>query len=197
MKNWGQNKPDRCRIIGITWDILGKPEPMFSLGLPWWLRGKNLPANAGGAGWIPGSGRSLEIGKSNQFQYSGKSNGQRSLAGYSPWVPKTGTQFSNLTTKVFSLITARQICLMCVCNSRASWGPPCILGSFLNFFWLCWAAYRILIPQLGIKPVPPAVEAQILTTGPRKKSLSSVLNTYLLDKLLQNSLFAWLRLSLY
>ena len=28
------------------------------MGLPWWSRGKNPPANAGDRGWIPGGARS-------------------------------------------------------------------------------------------------------------------------------------------
>ena len=41
------------------------------LGLPWWLRGKNLPAcKAGELGSIPGSGRSPGEGKGNPLHYS-------------------------------------------------------------------------------------------------------------------------------
>ena len=39
-------------------------------GLPWWLSSKESACNAGNPGSIPGSGRS---------------HGQRSLVGYSPW----------------------------------------------------------------------------------------------------------------
>ena len=48
---------------------------------------KNLLANAGEVGVIPGSGRSPEEGSGNPHHYSclGKPYGQRSLAGYSPW----------------------------------------------------------------------------------------------------------------
>ena len=51
---------------------------------------KDLPANvgdAGEAGSIPGSGRSPGEGNGNPLQCTlpGKSHGQRSLAGYSPW----------------------------------------------------------------------------------------------------------------
>ena len=50
---------------------------------------KNLPANSGDLGSIPGTGRSLE----KKWQPTpgflpGKSCGQRSLEGSSPWVPK-------------------------------------------------------------------------------------------------------------
>ena len=43
------------------------------------------PGDAGDAGSIPGSGRSLGGGNGNSVFLSGKSHGQRSLAGYSPW----------------------------------------------------------------------------------------------------------------
>ena len=51
---------------------------------------KNPPSNAedsGDAGSIPGLGRSPGGGNDNPLQYSflGKSHGQRSLVGYSPW----------------------------------------------------------------------------------------------------------------
>ena len=46
---------------------------------------KNLPANAGDAGSIPGSGRSSGRGYGNPLHYSCLENppGQRSLVGYS------------------------------------------------------------------------------------------------------------------
>ena len=48
---------------------------------------ENLPANAGGVGLIPESGRSTGEGNGNPLQYSCLQNphGQRSLVGYSPW----------------------------------------------------------------------------------------------------------------
>ena len=48
---------------------------------------KNLLANAGDLGLIPGWGRAAEEGNGYPLQYSclGKSHGQRRLAGYSPW----------------------------------------------------------------------------------------------------------------
>ena len=48
---------------------------------------KNPPANAGDSNWIPGSGRSPGKGNGNPCLVSlpGKSHGQRSLVGYSPW----------------------------------------------------------------------------------------------------------------
>ena len=39
-------------------------------GLPWWLSGKELPANAYETSAIPGSGRSPEEGNGNPLQYS-------------------------------------------------------------------------------------------------------------------------------
>ena len=48
---------------------------------------KNLPANAGDAGSVPGLGRSSGGGNDNQLQYSCLRNliDRGSLAGYSPW----------------------------------------------------------------------------------------------------------------
>ena len=36
-------------------------------------------------------------------------------------------------------------------------------------------AYRILAPQPGIEPTPPALEGEVLTTGPPGQSLHPVL----------------------
>ena len=61
---------------------------------------KNPSANAGGAGSIPGLGRSHEEGNSNPLQYSCLENPMdRSLAGYSPW----GCRESDTTERLFFL----------------------------------------------------------------------------------------------
>ena len=57
---------------------------------------KNLPANAGDTGSIPGAGRTPGEGHDNPFEYSCLKNawwatvrgGQRSLVGYSSWSAK-------------------------------------------------------------------------------------------------------------
>ena len=36
--------------------------------------------------------------------------------------------------------------------------------------WMRLVAYRILVPRLGIKPAPPALESRVLTTEPPGKS---------------------------
>ena len=47
---------------------------------------KNPAASAGDTGLIPGLGKSPGEGNGNPPQYlTGKSHGQKSLAGYSPW----------------------------------------------------------------------------------------------------------------
>ena len=47
---------------------------------------KNLPENAGDTGLISGSGRFPGGGNGNPLLlFPGKSHGQRSLAGHSPW----------------------------------------------------------------------------------------------------------------
>ena len=40
----------------------------------------------------------------------------------------------------------------------------------LFLFWPHYAACKILVPQPGIEPTPPAVEAQSLTGGPPGQS---------------------------
>ena len=46
---------------------------------------KNLPATAGDAGLIPGSGKSPGAGNGIPVFLPGKFHGERSLLGYSPW----------------------------------------------------------------------------------------------------------------
>ena len=59
-------------------------------GFPRWLCGKESACNAGDSGSILGSGRSPGEGNGKPLQYFclGKSHGQRSLVGYSPWCHK-------------------------------------------------------------------------------------------------------------
>ena len=54
--------------------------------LPWWLSSKESTCQAGATGLIPHLGRSPGGQHGNPLQFLlGKSHGQRSLAGYSPW----------------------------------------------------------------------------------------------------------------
>ena len=74
---------------------------MESKGLPRWLMVENPPANAGAEGDVdstPGSGRSPGggNGKSIPIILPEKSQGQRSLAVYSPW----GRKESDTTERV-------------------------------------------------------------------------------------------------
>ena len=80
----------RAAIRGITksWARLTDWTEMIEAhGLFWWLNVKNLHAKAGYSGLIPGLGSSPGEGNGNPLQYSclGKSHGQRSPVGYSPW----------------------------------------------------------------------------------------------------------------
>ena len=60
--------------------------PILSLDFPGGSVVNNSSANAGGSGLIPGSGRSLGEGNGNPLRVEpGKSHGQRSLEGCSPW----------------------------------------------------------------------------------------------------------------
>ena len=68
-------------------------------GLPGDTVVKNLPANAGDTGLIPGSGRSLEKEMATHSSIlGGKSHGQRSLEGYSPWSHKQLDMTEQLST---------------------------------------------------------------------------------------------------
>ena len=65
---------------------------------------KNLTANAGDLGSIPGSGRSPGEGNGKPLQYSClKFHGQRSLVGYSPWGCEESDTTEQRSTYVISL----------------------------------------------------------------------------------------------
>ena len=51
----------------------------------------------------------------------------------------------------------------------------CCFGFF--FFWLCRTAYGILVPWPGIKPTPPAVEAQSLNHWTTREVLRNMLKS--------------------
>ena len=81
----------KWRLSEIKW-LAWKPQSwqlvifIFEVRLPGWLSVKNLPANAGDTGdpWL----RKIPWGREWQptpIFLPGKSHGQRSLVGYSPW----------------------------------------------------------------------------------------------------------------
>ena len=50
-------------------------------------------------------------------------------------------------------------------NNLAKWNLIACISNrleFFFFFWMCYAAFRILVPWPGIKPLPPALRAQSL-----------------------------------
>ena len=71
-------------IIKVKWGFSGSSD------------GKETDCNEGDLDLIPGLGRSPEGGHNHPLQYSCLENphGQRSLAGYSPWVTKSRAQLS-------------------------------------------------------------------------------------------------------
>ena len=82
------------------------------MGFPGGSVVKNPPANAGDSGSIPGWGRSLEKEMTPHSSILvGKSNGQRSLAGYSPWDCKR-VRYNLVTTQQQSAAAAKspQLC---------------------------------------------------------------------------------------
>ena len=76
---------------------------------------KNLPANAGDVGLIPGSGRSPGVGNNNPFPYSCLENSMDRGAwrATAHGVEKSQTQFSNLTT------TTNNIILLYICTASS------------------------------------------------------------------------------
>ena len=68
--------------------------------------GEASACNVGDLGSIPWWGRSPGEGNSNPLQYSGKSHGQRSLVGYSPWSRKEWdmTERLHFTSSVFKVV---------------------------------------------------------------------------------------------
>ena len=82
----------------------------------------------------------------------GKFHGQRSLTAFSPWYGKESDTTQRLLEK--EALPSSFIC-------------------FLFIFWPHHDASRILVPQQGIEPKPPAVQSRVLTTGPLGKSQGS------------------------
>ena len=95
---WGRKESDTTEQLNWT-------DPTC-LGFPGDSAVRNLPNNAGEEGWIPGLVRSPGEGNVNPLQYlSGKSHGQRSLAGYSPWGCKSVRHDWNTNTTAILFIT--------------------------------------------------------------------------------------------
>ena len=88
-----------------------------NVGFPSGTVVKNLPANAGGMGLIPGLGRCPGGANGNPLQYSclGNYHGWRSLVGYSPWDCEESDTTQWLSTHVSTGIIQRL--------PRASNGP--------------------------------------------------------------------------
>ena len=84
------------------------PDPFIPLfkkywGFPGGSDGKESACNAGDPGSIPGSGRSPgeENGNPTPVFFPGKSHGQRSLEGYSPWGCKESDMTEQTTLKYY------------------------------------------------------------------------------------------------
>ena len=74
---------------------------LFCAGLPWWLSGKESYCNAGYTNLTPGLGRSSgERMQTTPVYLPGKSHGQRSLVGYSPWGCKESDMAEWLSMRV-------------------------------------------------------------------------------------------------
>ena len=91
----GRPQMDSC-VGKSPWRRDRLPSVVF-MGFPGGSNGKESTCNAGDMDSIPGLGRSPGGGHGNPLQYSCLENpqGQRSLAGYSPWGHKDLTHFNN------------------------------------------------------------------------------------------------------
>ena len=78
-----------------------------SLGLPWWLRWLGVCLQCGRPGFDPWVGKIHWRRKwqSTPVLLPGKSHGQRSLVGYSPWVAKSWTRLSDFTLTFLSQLS--------------------------------------------------------------------------------------------
>ena len=56
--------------LHIPMNILLKLVVQYTVGLPWWLSGKEFACNAGDSGSLPGSERFPGEGNGNPLQYS-------------------------------------------------------------------------------------------------------------------------------
>ena len=96
------NAGDPCSISRsgrLPWRRDRLPTSVF-LGFPSGSSGKESACNVGDLDSIPGLGRSPGEGSSYPLQYSclENSQGQRNLAGFSPWVAKNRTGLSDFHT---------------------------------------------------------------------------------------------------
>ena len=73
--------------VGHDWSDLAAAAACKMRGLPWLLSGKESACSAGDMVSVPWLGTSPRKENSNPFHYflPGKSHGQKSLVGYSPW----------------------------------------------------------------------------------------------------------------
>ena len=137
---------------------------------------KKPPVNAGDmrdTGLIPGSGRSPRGRHGNPLQYSflGNPHGQRSLVGYS----LQGYKDSDTTEVTEHAASGDQtnLCSLTLAHSLHFLVLPLPLEKlFFFFFPLNPTAYGILVPQPGIELMFPALEGDVLNTGPLRKSPS-------------------------
>ena len=107
------------------------------IGLPWWLSGKESACQCRRCGFDPWVGKILWKGKLKPIPVflPGKFNGQRSLAGYSPWGRKIARH---------KLVTKQQ-----------QW------QNIVYYNKQCWAS---LVAQL-VRNLPAVQETQVLFQG--------------------------------
>ena len=127
------------------------------LGFPAGSVGKESACNAGDLGSIPRLGRSPEGGHGNLLQYSCLENphGQRSLAGYSPWVCKESgwrTKYRHKYNRS-SLLSQVAVQVWCGISKVSASIYFCIIGQpfgvWLMFSWSRWCSTSLCFSQLN------------------------------------------------
>ena len=110
--------------VSVSWDPATK-----SRGFPGSLVVQNPPANAGDLGLIPGTRRSPGEGNDNPFQYSclGKSHGQRSPVGYSPWgcYKESGMTYQLNMNQILKRLISTQTGKTSVCTGKRTFTQVC------------------------------------------------------------------------
>ena len=137
------------------------------MGLPWWLSGKELTCNAGDTGSIPGLGRSPGEGNGNTLQYSCLENSMdwgAWWATYSPWVAKSRTWLNNIISKWVSSLS--RVRLFATAWTVAYQASPSVGFSRQEYWSVLPFPSPGDLPDPGIEPRSPSLEADALTSEP-------------------------------
>ena len=137
---------------------------------------KNLPANTGGAGSIPGSGRSLAGAQQPTPVFlPGESLGQRSLVGYSPWGHKESdmTEATEHRRYPFGIMIWWPLQWRSQGRGNAAW-PLLLRGAVWEKdmreeqVWGIGSKFHFLVLRKSLLAPPPAVSGEDRPSGQSK-----------------------------